>query len=284
MLHRLLYIIFIIFSRLVLILPEKWRWDLGKMMGRVAGALVPSRRRIVIDNMLQAGYSPKEVPHLARRTWEALGLLGAEYIYYSIGYPKKLEKMVQWEGEEHLDKAISRGKGVILVVAHLGNWELLGTCLAKKHPVIAIARDQDNEGFNRVILGSRSQSGVRIVPLNASLKPILSALRRNEIAAFMVDQRGKGGYIPFFGRNARFYLGAATFALRTGASILPSRFVRVKPGQFRLIFDPLIDPVDTGHIEEDAQATTALIMNNVEQQVRENPDQWLWMHKLWKET
>lgn len=243
--------------------------------------LVPERRHLVIDNLIHAGYSPIESRRIARQAWESLGLLGAEFVYYSMGFPEKLDQVVKWEGEERLTEALARGNGVILVCAHLGNWELLGTCLVKKHKVIAIARDQDNVGFNQVILESRNRSGIRIVPLKASLKPVISALRRNEIAIFMVDQRGKGGYIPFFGRNARFYLGAATFALRTGAAILPARFIRIKPGQYRLIIDPEVAPVKTGNGEEDAQATTALIMKAIEDQVRENPEQWLWMHKLW---
>lgn len=280
--NQVLYIIFKIFSWSVQILPERWRWMLGKGLGKIAGALVPSRRKLVMDNMLGAGYAPEKARRLAGQAWESLGLLGAEFVYYSMGHPEHLDSVVQWEGEERLNEALARKKGVILACAHLGNWELLGTSLVKKHPIIAIARDQNNTGFNQVILDSRHRSGIRIIPLKTSLKPVISALRRNEIAIFMVDQRGKGGYIPFFGREARFYLGAATFALRTGAAILPARFIRVKPGQFRLIIDPEIVPVDTGHGEDDAQETTALIMNAIEKQIRETPEQWLWMHKLWK--
>ncbi|HEX2954932.1 MAG TPA: lysophospholipid acyltransferase family protein [Bacillota bacterium] len=277
---RFLYLIFRVFVFLILRLPSRLRWGLSRWLGGFASLFLKNRVQLTQENLERAGYSPEEALSITKKCWASLGLVGAEFIYYMMGYPERLKKDVQWEGEEHLIRALARNKGVIIASAHLGNWELLGTCLTEKYPVVAIAREQENKDFDRYINDVRKKFA-RMVPMKASLKPLISALHHNEIAYFILDQRGKGVNCEFMGRQAQFFVGAATFAIRTGAALIPARIVRVEPEKFRLVIDPEVELVDTGHLEEDAQATTVRLMKVLEGQIRENPEQWLWMHKLW---
>ncbi|HPT88701.1 MAG TPA: lysophospholipid acyltransferase family protein [Bacillota bacterium] len=278
--NKLLAWIFRIFAFLILALPSKMRWGLAKFMGRLARFLLRARARLTLENLLAAGYDPNEAKRISVGVWEALGLVGAEFIYYIMGDVEALEKAVTWEGIEHLEAALAKGKGAIIVSAHLGNWELLGAALTRKYPVVAIAREQGNAEFDKIISEARKKVA-KMVPMRASLKPLISALRHNELAYFIVDQRGRGVHCEFMGRETRFYVGAATFALRTGAALIPARVIRVQPEQYRLVIDPAVEPVESGDFEADVKATTVRIMKVLEGQIRENPEQWLWMHKLW---
>lgn len=277
---KLLTVLFRIFAFFVLKLPEKWRWGLGKGIGKLASLFLPARVRLTMENLQASGYSPEESKCINAQVWKAIGLVGAEFIYYLLGSSERLVGDVEWEGEENLRQALALGKGVIIASAHIGNWEMMGVSLGLKYPVVAIARKQENAGFNLIIDQGRKKA-VRLVPMKASMKPIISALRQNELAVFILDQRGRGVNCEFLGREARFFVGAATFALRTGAAILPTRLIRVRPGKYRLIIDPPVEPVNTGDSERDAQETTVRIMRALERHVRETPEQWLWMHKLW---
>jgi KDO2-lipid IV(A) lauroyltransferase len=280
---RVLYLLFRIIILFVLIFPSKLRWRIGMNIGLLARILAPARNGIIINNLIHSGYSPQEAAVLAPKIWTSLGLVGAEFIYYLIGYPKRLKEAVNWVGKEIIDEALAHGKGAIIVCAHLGNWELLGAALSYEYPIVGIAMTQDNSEFDVMINKARTRGGARVVPKKALLKPIITALRHNELAFFLVDQRGPGVHCEFMGRETSFYAGAATFALRTGAVLIPARLIRVEPGSFVLKVDRPIVPSTDGSDDENIKCTTIKIIKVIEEQVRHNPEQWLWMHKLWRE-
>lgn len=280
--NTLLFILFKLFSFGIIILPGGLRWGFGRGLGRIVRFLVPARNRLTVANLVGAGYDEQEVRRLNIEVWENLGLVAAEFIYYLMGSPKNLAKVVSWEGEEHLKQALTHNKGVIIACAHLGNWELFGAAIATKYPVVAIAKEQENARFNQAILNARQSNGLRIIMRGTSLKPLLSALRRNQLAGFLMDQRGKGVRCRFFGRETEFHSGAATFAIRTGAPMVATRLIREKPGCFRLIFDPPVFPDPGIPAEQQVEELTIRVMGRLEEFIRENPGQWLWMHKLWR--
>ena len=279
---KVLYLFFRLIIIFVLVFPARLSWSIGKGLGILARKLAPARNRVTIDNLVNSGYSSHEALKLAPKIWAGLGMVGAEFIYYLMGYPKRLKKDVNWVGKEIIDESLRHGKGAIIVCAHLGNWELLGAALAQEYPITGIAMTQDNSGFDAKINKARTRTGGRVVAKKSSLKPIITALRHNELAFFLVDQRGPGVRCDFMERESSFYAGAATFALRTGAALIPARLIRVKPGSFELMIDQPILPTTNGSDDENIRWTTIKIMKVIEEQIRRNPEQWLWMHKLWQ--
>jgi KDO2-lipid IV(A) lauroyltransferase len=280
--NTVLFVLFKLFSFGILILPGKVRWWVARGLGRTIRFLVPSRNRVTLANLTGGGYDKAEAHRLCIQAWENLGLVAAEFVYYLMGPPKSLTNIARWEGEEYLQQALAHNKGVIVPCAHLGNWELLGAVIAEKYPVVAIAKEQENARFNQAISAARQRSGMQIIFRGTSMKPILSALRRNQPVGFLMDQRGKGVCCRFFGRETEFHSGAATFAVRTGAPVVIARLIRERPGFFRLIFDPPIFPDPALSDEEQVDELTRRIIKRFEEFIRETPGQWLWMHKLWR--
>ena len=197
---------------------------------------------------------------------------------------EQVREAISIEGSEHLDAALARGKGVIIVTAHFGNWEYAGALLAVLgYPMNAIARDATAPLARDLINEARRSKGVQVFG-RWDARELLRALRRNECVAILPDQHADGPRAPmrFLGRTAGTATGPATFALRTGAAIVPVFAYRGPDDHSRLRVFPPLETVWTGDREADVVATTQLINDIIGEQIRAHPEQWLWLHDRWK--
>ncbi len=192
---------------------------------------------------------------------------------------------ITMEGKENLDKALAAGNGVILVGAHMGNWELGGVIVASLgYPLSVIALEHKDSRINDFFLQQRSLANVKVIPVGAQLKNCFRVLRKNNILGIVGDRNfsDHGIYMDFFGRKAVFPKGAAFFSLKTGASIVPTFTLRMKDDTFRQIFAPPI-PRGFGENTEDGIATIMRrYISVIEKYIKEYPDQWYAFRKMWK--
>ncbi len=188
---------------------------------------------------------------------------------------------IRYEGFEHFEEALRRGRGVVFATGHLGNWELSAFAHAlMAKPMGVVVRPLDNPLLDRLAIRYRSLSGNRIISRRESIRPIIEMLRSNAAVGILADQNttgDRGIFVDFFGLPACVDGGIARLAAHTGAAIIPG-FALWSDSERRYVlrFYPPIQP--TGDQLRDTQA----VQTALELAIREAPEQWLWIHRRWK--
>ena len=184
-----------------------------------------------------------------------------------------------------VEERISRGKGLIIVTGHLGNWELGGAYVAARGlPIDVVARHMANPLFDRYLTRTRQKIGMTVVHDEQAVRRLPRSLRDGRVVAVVMDQGAVGlasTWVPFFGRFAKTPRGPAVFALRLGTPIVFGAAIRKPSGRYRLTFEP-IDVAPTGDREADVDHIVAEYTAALERWVRRTPEQYLWHHRRWK--
>ncbi len=232
--------------------------------------------------------SPEEIQAIVRACFSTLGKDMVEMFYY-LSRNRVVGNRVRFEGEKRLREALARGKGVIAVTAHFGNFPIMMLrCVQKGYKVNAIIRPARDAALEQYLLRRRREVGIETiyaVPRRPCVAKTLRALRNNEIVFILMDQNfgGKGGvYIDFFGQKAATATGPVTFAQRTGAEILPMFIRRTGDDCHTVTIEPPV-PLAQGRDEQEvAEKTMTRITRLIERYVRRYPHHWAWMHRRWK--
>ena len=246
-------------------------------------------RREVVERQLRAAFPklpPEEVQRIARASYAHLGRTTTETALLSLYDRERIIDMFEAvEGWSIVEERLARGKGLILVSGHLGNWELGGAYLAARGvPMQAVARYMENPLFDRYLTSTRERIGMRIVHDDEAVRRVPRSLRDGNAVAFLVDQGAVGLasiWVPFFGRLAKTPRGPAVFALRLGAPVVFGAAIRQPSGRFRLTFEP-IDSSSTGNLEADVERIVTDYTATLERWVRRAPEQYFWHHRRWK--
>ena len=260
----------------------------GERIGRL-GYRPLGIRRAVVEKQLTAAFPDwehGEVEHVARLAYGHLGRTSIETaILPSYGPTDIVDLFEAVEGWSIVEERIARGKGLIVVTGHLGNWELGGAYLAARQlPIDAVARHMANPLFDRYLTRTRHRIGMTVVHDEEAVRRVPRSLRAGRAVAFLIDQGAVGlasTWVPFFGRYAKTPRGPAVFALRLGAPIVFGVAVRQPSGRYRLTFEP-IDARDTGDRDADVDRIVADYTAVLERWVRRSPEQYLWHHRRWK--
>jgi KDO2-lipid IV(A) lauroyltransferase len=262
------------------------RW--GAALGAFTRRISPRHYRIVLANLrlaFGAERSEAELHALARACYGHLGQCLMEFIRLSALNQEQVRQVATLEGVEHVEAALARGKGVIMITAHIGNWEMSGARLAAEgFPVVAIARAQRDSTLSEYILRTREATGMKIYHRESAVKASLLALKRNEIVCMLMDQNAgdDGVFVDFFGHPASTAAGAAVFALRTEATVLPGFGYRRPDNTHLIVADPPVPLIRTGDHKRDVYENTARYTKIIEEKVRAHPEQYFWLHKRWK--
>jgi KDO2-lipid IV(A) lauroyltransferase len=257
----------------------------GRRLGDLGWLVLRGRRRMALGNLaraLGAERPPRDLTRLGRRSFEHLGMNIAEACVFYFRPAPVLLSRVDVVGVEHLEKASAEGRGVLLLTAHLGNWELL----AASHAVTGlglsvVVRPLDDPMLDRLVERFRRRGGVAIISKRGGLREILDALRRGRMVGVLLDQnasRGEGVFAPFFGTPASTSRALALVSLRTGAPVVPVFIRRLSGGRHRVEVEPALPlPLDG-----DVAGYTTAFNRAIEDAVRRAPEQWFWMHERWR--
>jgi KDO2-lipid IV(A) lauroyltransferase len=261
----------------------------GAWLGASAWRLLPSARRLAIENLTAA------FPHLAEKDRAAigraaminLGRSGMEMLMLSRRRRARIEEWCTIEDETRLRDALSGGRGVVFVTGHTGNWELLAALVARRgYPATVVATPVYDSRLDDLLIAARAAQGVETIRRGSSTaaRQLLSALRRNAFLGMLIDQDTDvdGAFVSFFGRPAYTPTGAAALALRTGAAVVCGFLVREGSIRHRMIVQGPITLIRTGDHERDVIENTALFTGLIERHIRAFPDQWVWFHRRWK--
>ncbi len=257
-----------------------------RLLGVLAGDVLRVRRRVV-DRQLALCFpaaGARERRRLARGVYRHLATSLAEILGDD---PRARPGAVRIEpGWEPLDRALAAGRGAIVVSAHLGNFELGGRVLAARHRLLDVVKPMRNRRFGRWLDGERHRHGIGTVPVDGAAAAVLAHLRSGGVVSLLLDQdAGAGGVrVPFLGREASAWPGAARFSLQTGCPVVPMAIVRGTDGRHVLHVGAPLVPDGRAADEAGIRAYTADISLAVEAHIRRAPEQWFWVHRRWKEV
>lgn len=259
-------------------------WLAGKL-GEVLFLLLPRRRRIALENLTIAfgnSRSDAEKRRLARESFRHLATCSMEFFRVS-KFLKVAERCVRFQGTEHLDRAFARGKGLILVMSHLGPWEYLAfLSYLKGYPCAVLGRPVKNPHLYRWIKSLRKAMNANYIDKDLGVKEIFSELRQNHLVAIAIDQwaGNEGLWIDFFDLPTSTTSLPARLAERTDCALVPAYCIRLASGRYQINILPEVTIGDKGDnwVEEMTKTLNCLL----EKQISAFPEQWVWTHKRWK--
>jgi len=196
--------------------------------------------------------------------------------------------LLQVENEEALTNAIHAEKGVILLAMHTGNWELISAYARRTGlKMKAATTNFPDPRINKLIESQRENGNMEILRrgTSAAIRKLLGCLRNKEVLVLAIDQdtNALSTWVPFFGIPAKTPVGAAVFALKTGAAVVSYNVIRQTDGTFKMRFETLGTFVrQHQEMEQDVYAVTRKMNLHLEQRIRENPQQWAWFHRRWR--
>lgn len=271
-------------------LPTRLAYWLGARLGDVAYGLLAGRRRVVLANLATAfgtDTTAAERQQMAHAAFRTLGYHLVDFSHVWRLTRQRFTQMCAIEGLEHIITLLQRGKGLLILSAHFGSWELSpAIALCVETPLHVIVRPLDNPALQRVAEAYRLRCGYHTIPRRTALVDCVQALRRGEIVAALIDQsslRQESVEVEFFGTKAYTSRGPALLALRTGCPVISGFLIRTGQGQHRLVFSAEIPVHRTGHVAQDILENTQRFTQVIEDQVRRYPDHWFWLHRRWKQ-
>ena len=256
-----------------------WGERLGRFIWRIA-----KRRRKTGESNLRMAFpqmSESEARETCRRVFENFGRASADFLIGLDRTKEEIEETTVIEHIEYLESALAKGKGVILLTAHFGNWERVAAWgVLSGYKLSVIVRDADAQGVNQLVNELRQGPGTQVISRGRAARASIERLRRNEIVGILPDQNAREIFIPFFGKPAGTALGPGVLAERTGATVLPVFCHYEGNGRYRARFYPHVI-ADEGYTTK-GEGMMRAINRLLEEVIRERPDQWLWFHDRWR--
>ncbi len=273
---------------LVARLPRRAALALGRGLGRVLADLDRRHVAIALDNLRHAfpHWDEARSRRTAHGVYAHFGQTLVDILWLAERPKEDWLALVTEEGREHAEAARAKGRGVVFATGHLGNWEMHGVVYGwTTEPIGVIARPLDNPALDRRLCAFRERSGNAVISKQRALVQVLRLLREGRGVAIVVDQNVQekdGIFVDFFGRKAATTTVAAALAVKTGCALLPGHCVALPDGRYRLVYHPPLAWEPSGNRLDDIATLTQRLTTIIEDWVRANPEQWLWMHRRWK--
>lgn len=271
-------------------IPRKWMNRAAIPLGRLWYRIDKHHRAIATDNMAKAfkdEIDANDISETVRANFIQLTTVVLEIPGLFQLKEENLDQYVTFSGIHHLRSAMAKGKGILFLTAHLGNWELMGLATTMKFNFTCnfLARPLDFTPMDRILTEIRCLTGGKILDKIGSASMIGKILANNEILSILNDQNASwydGVYVPFFGRTVCTYRGFGLFALRYDPVVLPIFNIRQADGRYKIMFDEPVALKRSGNMNRDLVENTAVFNQVIEKHIRMAPSNWLWVHRRWR--
>ncbi len=285
------WLLLVFCSLIAKFLPLRLLYSFAKAIALLGFLFIGRHRRIALESLniaFDKEKSPCQIWSIARECFIDMVKSAIEIVYLS-ERPALIKKYITFRGQEHLESALKRGKGVILVSAHFGNFPLMVVRMnLEGYKTYAIMRTLRDKRTERFFIKRRDQLGVETIfthPRKECVGNTLRFLRNNKIIFIPLDQNfGQAGgvFVDFFGKLAATAVGPVVLAQRTQAALLPCFIIRQLDNSHVISFEPPLFmegvPNTQDAIKQKVQVLTAII----ESYIRRYPAQWSWIHRRWK--
>lgn len=265
----------------------------GKVLGLIL-KLCGFRTEIVRNNLLSAynddikkgKMSEQDLYWIERQNYIHYGRLIFELLHIPFDALRFAKKNVRVEGYDNLDNALKKGKGVFILSAHTGYWEIMSVMASLYNvPIYIVTKYLRIKFFDKIWVKSRQSYGVKLINETNSAREIIKAIRNNGAVGFVMDQfmgPPVGVRSTFFGKPAWTMASLAWFVSKTGAVVVPVFNVRNNDGSFTIKVAKEVEFKKTGSEDGDIKYNTQIYNDVVEGAIRSCPEQWLWIHRRWK--
>lgn len=270
-----------------MILPKKWAYwigcraaDIDYIFKKRLRQAVRSNLRHIFSIVYPTGVSKSVISAHAKAVFRNFAKYLVDFFSFTKLNRENIHDIVKVRGLENMRNAFRKGKGVIGLTAHLGNWELGGVVTALLgFSINVVALSHENTRINRLFVNQRATKGVRVIPVGSGAAEYISVLKKNQIIGLVGDRltSDAGIEVKFFNKQALVPRGPAVLSLRTGAPIVPSFMIRTPKDKFDFIYEEPIDPANFRNVED----VTRRIISILERYIREYPSQWFLFYKIW---
>lgn len=264
------------------LLPLQLAYSFAAFVSRIQYYFSFRDRKAVQKNLQAICGSLADVRSLSYDVFINMGKYLVEFFKMNTKIDEEyIRENVRLRGFEHIDGAVKRKKGVILVTAHIGNWELGAVILSVLgYPSMAVALPHKERPVNDLFNRQREMKGLTVVPPSSAVRRCMEHLRNGGLIALVADRdfSAHGIEMEFLGRKTMIPRGAAMFSVATGAPIVPTFLIRQETGKFEFsCYEPIIPPdqAESANEEEKIRGVIRQYLNVIEQQIRQYPSQWL---------
>jgi len=249
---------------------------------------VSSADRIAVMSNLNTIVGPdcgaKDIERMTREVFRNFAKYLVDFFRFQKIDPDYIKEHVSIDGLDKLDNALAKGRGVVALSAHIGNWELGGVILASmRQPMKAVALTHKNKRVNEFFTKQRMTGNMVPIETDSSLRGCYDVLKKGGILALLGDRDfSKNGFrINFFGKPALMPKGPAAFGVRLGSEIVPVFMIRKHDDMFRLVFEDPIPRPESGDEARDTEELLKRCVSVIERYVKEYPTQWYMFKKMW---
>jgi len=288
------YFAFKLIHKIAVTLPRKWSYWIGCRIAGVSYLLKKRLRQAVkanITHILSQTQSRKvtdvEISDKAEGVFKNFAKYLVDFFSFSKFDENNIHGLINMNGVDHMRNAFNKGKGVIGLTAHLGNWELCAVVTSLLgFDVNAVTMSHDNTKINRLFVNQRVAKGVKVIPVGSGAAAYIKILKQNQLIAMAGDRliNDSGIEIMFFNKRAIIPKGPLILSMRTGAPIVMGFMVRTPEDKFNLTFEEKIDPDEfPGDFSMKLQNMAKRVVGLMEKYISQYPSQWFLFYKVWEE-
>ncbi len=283
-LWRLDFMLIWLIVKLARTLPVDAASRYGERVGTWVGARLKRKTSIFKENMqvVFPGMPEEELEQLVRRAWGCAGRVLAEYPHLDtiLKEPGRLELDIR----EHIESYDRPDRPCVMVSAHLCNWEVICSAMAKMGmPNASLYSPPTNPLLDQLLRDHRRALNSELLPRDNSARLLMRALKQGRTVGMVMDRRvDDGAPVTFFGRDKPSTLVPARLALKFNCELVPAQVVRLKDARYRVIFHPPIRPAaDCVNEEERALDMTRQLHAQFEDWIRARPEDWFCSKRMW---
>ena len=271
---------------IALVLPLRLVYCLAVSLANLYYLFAFRDRRFVIGNLrvIFPKKSNRELQKISRKIFRNFAKYLADFFRFEKLNLSYIEKNIKLKNLHYFDAALASGKGVVVLTAHLGNWELGGVVIAQLgYPFWAVALPHKNKKVNDFFDAQRNSKGVKVIAMGKAVRSCLTEIRKNHMVALVGDRdfTEKGISIDFFGRPTHFPEGPAALSLMTGASIVPGFMLRNPDDTFTLSIEKPVEFSPTGDKAKDLENLITVYNKIFEDYISRYPEQWYVFRRFW---
>lgn len=266
------------------------QFQFGKQIGHLLQFFLPERQKIALQNLRRAfpDRDPQWYSEILKKSFENLGIVFCELLALPSYSPQMIRRMIRYPNAELIEEAATEGKGVLLLSAHYGNWELTAYALPYviSLPVTVVTKRIANPAVNTFIQSIRAASGNTLIPASRVGHILPAIIRQNRALALLADQSARPEqdfYIPLFNIPTLTFRAPAVFALRFKMPIIVGFCERKEDRTYEVKLHRLqtngMEPT-----EENVRAVMQQYHLLLEEAIKRKPELWLWQHRRWKHT
>ena len=269
--------------------PRSLAMFIGSLVGLASWQLLLKERHKVNRHLSIA--FPNELTPSQRRTIGRAFFINsgknlADVIRFSGHYACEIKPIVEIEGFEHFEAAYNRGKGLIGITGHIGNFELLAVHMAGKgFKIAAIGREMYDRRLDELLINNRRVLGVTNISTTDSPRVLLRWLKQGGAVGVLIDNdshRVRSMHIPAFGRLSNTPIGQTIIAMKSGAALVPMACLRTSDDRYKIVVKPEVTIDHSATKQEQIYQATLKCTKELEEIVKAHPCQWAWNHNRWR--